>query len=317
MLKLFLTAVLLVIAAFIVLYSKKMLKWYLERQEKTQGFIYRLIGRRVKRFNTQMERASIAKQKSILARVNNYFKEMIINLDMEKDDVTPAGLLAFIGLVALSVTLIFTFWSKEITLSIPMFASVFYLEIVLFRFIGLTQFEKKEARIMDVEDLIAMDVKGGVFNAIVRYQKSFHPSVRPYFDEFLDNIQRRNYSFKQSMNILNHRLGYTFNDFAKKAIQYEEKADADMVEIFSSVIEINRQRRSLRHRNNVKFNELRLAMILSLVIIMGYALFAMLTDDFVNHFFTQVFFGKLLLIIDVLAVAGAMSYIAAIKSKFL
>ena len=51
------------------------------------------------------------------------------------------------------------------------------------------------------------------------------------------------------MGILNDKLGYNFTDFAQKAVLYEDKADETMEDIFSSIIETNRQRRTLRYIN--------------------------------------------------------------------
>lgn len=317
MLKLILLIVAILLVGVFALYSKKMLLIFLRRQERVRGLVFSLIGSRAKEFNLKMERASLTKQKSLMARTNFYFKNMIRNLDMEKDDVTPAGLIIFITSVASIGSLLFLYFSKELVLTLPMFITLFYLTMVVLNFIGLTQYEKKEADIMDVEDLIAMDIKDGVYNAIIRYHDSFNPRVKPYFTEFIDNIRNRGYSFKKAMTLLNHRLGHNFNSFTQKAIQYEEKADDDMVEIFSNIIEINRTRRILREENAKKFNQLRLALIVNFIMIGLFGVFSMVSDQFIRHFFLDLLFGKILIIVDVIIIAVSLAYIASIKSKFI
>lgn len=264
-----------------------------------------------------MERTASIKKGSITHKINVYFKEIITNLDLSKDNVTPIGLLSFIFTLSLSVSILFVVWSGEFFLGVPAFGAVTYFIIVLFRFISLLRFEKKEADIMDSEDLIAMDIKGGVYNAILRYRNSFHPSVKPHFEEFIDNIQNKGYGFREAMTLLNDKLGYTFTNFAQKAIIYEEKADSDMDDIFSSVVETNRFRRTLRHQNNIEFGRLRLEFLVSAGIIAGYALFSVYSDPFLAEFFTNSMFGKLLILIDVVAVTAVLAYIASIKAKLL
>lgn len=317
MIKLLIFVLITITVGYLALYAKNILLWFVDRKEVTGGFFYKHIGSKVRRWNISMERATIIKKDGFNAKINRYFKDMITNLDMDKDNVTPAGLITFLIFIDVGITAIFVYLVGEWTLAVPTFCAVLYFEIVIFKFFGLMRFEQKEARIMDVEDLIAMDIKGGVYNAIVRYYKSFHPSMRPYFEEFVDNIRLKGYPFRQAMQILNDQLGPTFNDFAKKAIQYEEKADDDMVEIFSSVVDMNRNRRTLRQENNKKFRELRTEFLLSIAIIAGYFVFAIFSDDFFRHFFSDVYFGKVLLICDIVAIAWVLAYIAAIKAKFL
>lgn len=308
---------LLALFGMVALYSKRLLLAYLERQDKLRGIMYKLVGHRALKFNEKLERSSITKKKSIMSRVNFYFKDIIRNLDMEKDNVTPTGLIIFIGSIASIVTLIFLYFTKELVLTIPMFATIFYLVLVVLRFIGLTQYEKKEANIMDVEDLISMDIKGGVYNAIVRYHDSFNPQVKPYFTEFIDNIQKRGYSFEQSMRMLNDRLGHNFNSFAQKAIQYEAQADDDMIELFSNIIEINRTRRMLRESNAKKFSDLRIILIVNFFLIALFGIFSIWTDEFIRHFFIETFVGKMVIIIDIVIIAVTLAYVASIKAKFI
>ena len=134
---------------------------------------------------------------------------------------------------------------------------------------------------------------------------------------FIDDIQNKGYSFKQAMGILNDKLGANFTDFAQKAVLYEEKADETMEDIFSSIIETNRQRRTLRHVNNIKFSELRTQFVVSSLLIAGYAIFSTVFDPFIFQFLTQNAFGKLLLIGDIVIFAFVLSYLASIKAKSL
>ena len=90
-----------------------------------------------------------------------------------------------------------------------------------------------------------------------------------------------------------------------------------MEDIFSSIIETNRQRRTLRYINNVKFADLRTQFIVSFILIIGYGVFSALFDPFILRFLTQNYFGKCMLIGDIVIVAFVLSYLASIKAKSL
>lgn len=298
-----------------VMYNHKIMTMLGVYRKRSESIFYRVLGKRIKKWNEDIERITSIKKDTLTYRINAYFKEIIVNLDMEKDNVTPIGLITFIVSVSFSFAFIFAVWSGEVLLSIPAFAAIFYFIVVIFRFMSLMAYEKKEAEIMDTEDLLAMDVKGGVYNAILRYRKSFHPNMKPYFEEFIDNIQHKGYSFREAMLVLNDRLGQNFTDFAQKAILYEEKADKDMDDIFSSIVEINRYRRTLRYENNKKFNQLRLEFILSMCVIGGYVIFSMISDPFLANFFKNTLFGKLLLLGDIVIITAVLAYLSSIKAK--
>lgn len=286
-------------------------------KDKTETVFYRLLGKKIYTFNKRYDRKISLKRGSIPFRFNRFLKEIISNLGMAKDNVTPTGLLIFISSVSLALALLFSFWSGDYGLLPVAFVAVFFFIITLFHFLSLTRFERKEAEIMDTEDLIAMDVKGGVYNAIVRYRKAFHPNIRPYFEEFIDNVQYKGFSFKESMLILNGKLGDNFTSFAQKAILYEEKASEGMEDIFTTVVDINRQKRDLRYENNIKFASLRLEFIMSTGIIIFYAFFSMSIDPFISYFLSGTYFGKVMLIVDLIIVTAVLGYIASIKAKFL
>lgn len=317
MIKLLVLFLFLVAFGSFVMYNSNILAFLAKITPKAGNIFYRILGRRVKRINISIERRATLNKGSISYKITNYFKTILSNLGMSKDSVTPAGLVTFITSVSLGVSILFVFWSGQFALAIPTFLVVFYFVVALFRFVSLLYFEKKESTIMDTVDLIAMDVSGGVYNAILRYRRSFHPSIRPYFETFIDNIQNKGYGFKEAMLLLNSHLGITFNDFAQKAILYEAKADASLSDIFTSIIEINRHTRMLRERNNKKFQSLRFEFLVAVAIIALYGVFSVSSDPFMAYVFLVSIWGKLLILLDILIITGVISFLASIKSKIL
>jgi hypothetical protein len=98
---------------------------------------------------------------------------------------------------------------------------------------------------------------------------------------------------------------------------YEEKRDDNMDDLFSTIIETNRNRRTLRAINNMAFNDLKLELIISLLIILVYGAVLMMTESFVYEFFTTMMFGRILIIIDVVALGCVLLYITNIKAQAL
>lgn len=302
---------------YVVMYNKRFITKMSESSIFASGVFYKLIGKRLFSLNQKVARNVNLNRQSVFYNVYKYFDDMILNLDLADDGVTVIGLMTFILSISVSIATALGFLMDMMKL-IPITTCVlFYLIVVIFRFMSLMRYERREADIMDAVDLLVSDIKGGIYNAIIRYRDSFNPRIKPYFLEFIDDIQRKGYSFKQAMLILNGKLGHNFTEFAHKAILYEERADKDMDEIFSPIIEQNRQRRTLRHINNIAFNELRTELIVSLLLIVGYCIFAIAMDKYLAMFLMRSVVGKVLIIIDIAAVAWVLTYIASIKAKSL
>ncbi len=302
---------------FLALYSNKIINVLVTSKDFVDKWYYKLFGKALKNMQVSFSRTADLNKYSFAYKVYHFFDELIINLDMKKDNVTVTGLLVFISSISFVGGLILAYLMDSFVLLIPITAAFFYLIVVVFRFMGLLRYEQREAEIMDAVDLLVSDIRGGIYNAILRYKDSFHPNIRPFFLSFIDDIQNKGYSFKQAIGILNDKLGPNFTDFAQKAVLYEAKADETMEDIFSSIIETNRQRRTLRYINNIKFNELRTQFIVSFLLIIGYGVFSALLDPFILEFLTQNSFGKLLLIGDIVIIAFVLSYLASIKAKSL
>lgn len=316
-LRLVATIVVILLFGFLALSSNKIINVLVTSKDFVNKWYYKIFGKHLRNMQQSFSRTAQLNKYSTAYKIYHYFDDLILNLDMKKDNVTVTGLLVFIlslsvvGGIVLS-TLMSSF--GILFVAIPAF---FYLIVVLFRFAGLMKYEQREAEIMDAVDLLVSDIRGGIYNAILKYKDSFHPNVKPYFMSFIDDIQNKGYSFKQAMSILNDKLGSNFTDFAQKAVLYEDKADETMEDIFSSIIETNRQRRTLRYINNIKFTELRTSFVVSFLLIIGYGIFSTLFDPFIFKFLTQNFLGKCMLIGDIVIVAFVLSYLASIKAKSL
>ena len=277
----------------------------------------KLMGRRVKDFNTKILRSAYLNKETLEYRVVREFEDLIMNLDLHKDGVSVAGLMFFMAVSALILTLgLNSLFSLGALIAIG-YVAIFIILFIMFKLVSLTNLERREEMIMDAVDFLVSDIKGGVFNAMMRYEHSFNPDIRPYFSECIDDIRNKGASFEEAMLKLNAALGITFTDFAYKSIIYEAKADDGLEDLFSSIIETNRNRRNLRYINNIEFNNLKVEFLGSMGLIAAYIVYSVMTDEWTMNFLSTNNFGKFLIILDVIIIAAVLAFITNIKAKSL
>lgn len=280
----------------------------------------RFLGEKIGTYSTTKEyvfqRYVYQHSSSPLAKLYNWVNNQLVALGMKRLGVTVTGYLLFWGLVAFVVAVVITILLKFGFMMFPLvFGMSFVVMLVMTRVVVSERMERREADVMDAIDLITPEIKNGVKNAIVTYQDNFAMSVRDDFVAFIANIQDRGYTFEDAMYILADNLGLVFKDFAQKAIYYEAVGEKEMVDIFSDITETNRLRRQLRTENEKAFAGLKGTFIASSLMVLGYFIFLMFTDDFSRYFFLQTVPGKLLLLVIVGVVFGVLAYITTIKSK--
>ena len=299
-----------------VIFNKQILKFLGAIRLRFNKFIVKTFGSRFRKADKKFKRTANLKTNSTLYKVYRIFNNIIINLNLQKSGVTVFGLLLFMLIASIALTIfVSTLFKFDLGLFIPMFIVASVGIFVVLEFKALGQKEKYENEIMDAVDLLVSDVKGGIHNAIVRYMQSFHPDIRLYFKEFVENTNTKGLSFKSAMVILNDRLGITFSDFAHKAIIYEEKADAEFDDIFSAILEVNRHKRILRAKNNAAFSQIIMTFIITFAAVAGYALYIAFTEPYVGNFLANEMFGKILVIVDFLIFIVVMGRLTLLKSK--
>ncbi|MFL8710782.1 hypothetical protein Q3304_08450 [Clostridioides sp. GD02377] len=274
-------------------------------------------GNKIRKLNKDIERIESLNSKSIRYKIYKYLKEIIENLDMEKDGVTPIGLVIFISSISFILTIVTAAFFEEANMILLLFIMFFYLILVIFRFMSLTQYEKREDDIMSAIDLLVPDIKKGVENSIRSYQNEFKPRIRKYFKSFLDDIDNKGFSFKEAMLVLEDKLGENFRDFASNSISYEEKADEVSDQEFSILIEIHSKKRETRDINKRAFNKTKFEIFSCIAMIGIYCVIAMYQDRFIMNFFLNMQIGKIAVLIHAIVMVFIVASLAKIKAKSL
>lgn len=255
---------------------------------------------------------------SLVAKLYWFVNDLIINMGMKVSGVTPLGFLLFWAIIALILSVFCTMILRLGFIGvIPLFFILLVFEIVLIRVSISEKIERREACIMDAVDLIIPELRNGVKNAILFQKQNFSPLIVDDFNEFDINVNQRKMSFNDAMMILSDNLGMLFRDFAQKAISFEQSGDLDMLDIFVEIVETNRLRRELRDINNVRFSAIRRDFIVSSVLMVAYAFYAMATDKFTRVFLTSTTFGKFIVIFMFADTIAVLAFISMIKSKSL
>lgn len=307
----------LILAVLFIKYNVVVLKALGKFNTWITGKITGKIGSKVKAVNKKFKRTADLYVNSPANAIYRYFDSILVNTGLHRSGVTVAGLLFFLFIMSVICTAACTVVFSLEWLSIPALGVFFILFVILFRYVSLTRVEQNEAHIMDAIDLLVSDVKSGIFNSIIRYQNSFHESIRPYFLECIDDVQNKGYSFTTAMESLTDKLGYSFSDFAQKAIYYESKREEGSEGIFGAIIELNRQRRILRRENAIAFKTIKTSLIVSSLMIFAFAMYTGLTDPFISNFLSNTILGRIMILVDVLLVAFVINYLAGIRAKTL
>lgn len=275
------------------------------------------VGAVCNKLNIKFKRSAYLNKEKPGFKIYKFFDTILDDLNLQKSGVTVVGLLMFISLLSLVAAIALSIMLRMASGILFAFIAVFILITILFKYNSVTRAEAKEAHVLDAIDLIVSDINRGVYNAIVRYRYSFHTSIQGYFDDFITNISTHGFSFTQAMEKLNDDLGYTFSNFAHKAIMFEQKADAEMVEIFSDIIEINAKQRELRTRAGEVFRELRAGVFASLLLICIFGAVSIAFEPNIYYLFFETLFGKVLILFDIVLVAYVWGRFTMLKVKFL
>lgn len=251
------------------------------------------IGRyNARRYVKRIRRERIVRPKENLAAKYNRLAEGLI-LDFN----LPFTLESFTSLLTISfvvVALIVVLYMKNITLSVLIAVSLFIGLMTWFVMKSKAIKSERMENIMDAEDLICPLARDGVLVAIKKVtavEGAISPNIRPYFQQFIDNVENNGYSFRQAMELLNRQLGPKFDHFAKRAVIFEYNERKGMADIFLDIVDENAVLREINSRKDRIFRKMNRDFLIKTVIILLFYLYALTVDGF-REFMMQTSLGK-------------------------
>lgn len=275
------------------------------------------IGANVNSTEIAVQRYIFTHSKSLIAKLYKSLNNQVICLGLKKLGVTPIGFLAYWCILAVPIALI-AIWVTDIRIQFSFIVYIMIVVILLFvtSIRTASRIESREDKIMTSIDRIIPDIGNGVQNAINKYLDSFPVEVQSEFKSFMDRIVSKGMPFRESMIILSDSIGGSvFEDFAQKAIFYEESGDKDSIDIFTNIVELNRLRRDLRYTNKLAFDYLKSDFITASAVVWLYAFVFGMREAYTYNFMLKTTAGQILMIVDVLIEIFALAFITTIRAQ--
>lgn len=260
-----------------------------------------------KRYIERINKERIVKKKeNIFSRYNQLVEGLILDFNM------PLTLESFNSLLCICfaiIVLIIIFFMQNVTLSIVLTIAFFIGLLTYFVMQSKAIKAEKLENIMDAEDLICPLAREGVLVAIKKVMESdeyIRASIRPYFQQFIDNCENNGYSFKQAITLLNKQLGPKFDNFTKKAIVFEYNERKGMADIFLDIVDENAVLREINSRKDRIFRRMNRDFLIKTAIILLFFIYALSVPEF-RAFMLFNNFGKMIntLMISVICLSFA------------
>jgi len=234
-----------------------------------------------KRYIERVKKERIVKQKeNIFAKYNRLVEGLILDFNM------PLTLESFNSLLSICfaiLALVLILFMQNITLSVVLAISFFIGLLTYFVMQSKAIKAEKLEHIMDAEDIICPLAREGVLVAIKKVMESdeyIQPTIRPYFQQFIDNCENNGYSFKQAILLLNRQLGPKFDNFTKKAIVFEYNERKGMADIFLDIVDENAVLRAINARKDRIFRKMNRDFLLKTAMILLFFLYALSVPEF-------------------------------------
>lgn len=267
---------------------------------KIAYFIGKVVSKREKRYQRDI---TIGKLNNKMRTVKTYkfMRELIIDLKLEYTGITPYELMGFIlvGSLVMSyvIALIFFTTTAIMILLYPICACGV---ICLMYTKANVAHERRIAAVIESENIICNNVSNGVLVAVKQNINIIPEETRPYFRDFIDNIEIKNYHIKTALLELNMQLGSMSDDFIKKCIVFELEEERGVADMFQDVVELNNIKSDLRndmkHELEEKVNEIRISIVM--ITIFLFAVLAIYPSIRSMYFNTVP--GNIVIVIDIL-----------------
>lgn len=245
-----------------------------------------------KRRSERIKRENIARSKEDLsAKYNRLIDEFLRSFNLAIPLETATSLIAILFAV---IILTLTLFLREITIAFIIAVSIMIALFTWFAYAARVRSSARIEAITDAQDAICPLARDGVLIAIKKVMETeeyIHKSIRPYFQEFIDNCEIRGYSFRQAMRQLNRQLGSSFDSFAEKAIVFEYNERKGMADIFLDIVDENAVTREINAKKEDLFKKMNRDFMMKCLLIVLFFIYAVSVKGF-RDFMVFTTFGR-------------------------
>ena len=312
------TIFMLVIAAILAIMNITHLK-LIELLHRFLKFLIKIFGKFINKSEQKYHRdIQIGKinEKRTKVKLYKFLSELIIDLNMEPSGITPYELLALTVLIVAVVTLIVC----QLLFG-NMLMSLIFIPIILIGTFCIMYTKANVAHdtrieaVLEAENIICNNIKVGVLVAVRESLDVLPKSVKPYFKDFVDNIEQKNYHIKTALMELNSKLGGVADDFIKKCIVFEMEEEHGIAGMFADVVEINNINMEMRTNMKRKFEEVKHDFIIGAVMIFAFLGGVLAIYPNVRDFYLKNGIGQIILGVDALLLITEFVYITYLRAK--
>lgn len=254
----------------------------------------------------------IKREKIVLEKENIFAKYNRLVDNLINDFKLPLTLESFNSILCILfviLVLIIMLFIQSMSLAVIITIALFIGLLTFFIMQSKSIRHERTESIMDAEDLICPLATEGVLVAIKKVMESeeyISPSIRIYFQQFIDNCEHNGYSFKQAITLLNKQLGSTFDNFTKKAIVFEYNERKGMADVFLDIVDENAVLREINARKERIFIKMNRDFLIKTFIIIVFFCYALTVPEF-NAFMIETELGKMIntIIISVICISFA------------
>lgn len=249
-------------------------------------------------------------------KLYNFLSELIIDLNLTDSGITPYELLyitCFIVTVVVAVICKLLFGSYFMTIFMDPIAIVGVFAVMYTK--ANIAHDQRIENVIEAENIICNNIKVGVVVAIRDSLNVIPKEVRPYFKDFVDNIEQKNYHIRTALLELNANLGSIADDFIKKCIVFEMEEERGISGMFQDIVEVNNIRMEMRTEMKRRFEEVKTDFIVgaSMIFVFMAGVLAVYPD--VRNWYFTTGTGQVLIALDILIIIMEFVFITFLRAK--
>lgn len=270
---------------------------------------------REEKYHRDLEIGKIHEKKQ---RVKTYrfLNDLIIDLKLKQMGATPYEFLFIVVVGSAVLTLVLcqilfgNMWMAVVMTPI-IFAGIMSVLYTKANIAHDTRIEN----VIEAENIISNNIKEGFVVAVRDSIGAIPEQIRGVFEDFLDNVELKNYHIRTALLELNQQLGTVSDDFIKKCIIFETEEEHGIADMFQDIVEINNIKMELRTDVKRQFEEVVAEFIIGATMIFLFlgGVLAIYTN--VANFYFRTPLGQIIIAIDVLILIGEFVYITYLRAK--
>lgn len=275
----------------------------------------KLINSKEENYHRDLEIGKINEKRNSY-KIYNFLNDLVIDLGLARTGVTPYEL----AFITSALTLVCTMFFCKIIFGTIFMTILMYPVILIGVFCVLytranLAHDTRIENVIEAENIICNNIKGGVVVAIRESMDVLPKEIRPYFKDFIDNIEQQNYHVKTALLELNARLGSIADDFIKKCIVFETEEEHGIVGMFSDIVEINTINLELRTEMKRKFEETKHEFKIGASMIFGFLGGIIAIFPIVRNFYFHTVIGQIIIALDILDLIIEYVYITYLRAQ--